>query len=59
LARQLPVKYLGDSQLCPAFPQADARGGGVGQDVSSDRLLGVGLEAAGTTGDKRVYVKHR
>lgn len=40
-----PVEYLGDPHLAAALPQADARGGGVGQDVAADRLLGVGLKS--------------
>lgn len=40
-----PVEYLGDPHLAAALPQADACGGGVGQDVAADRLLGVGLKS--------------
>ena len=42
----LPVIYFGDPCLPPAFPETDASGRGVGQDVSSYGLLGICLEAA-------------
>lgn len=40
-----PVKDLGDPHLSAALPQADAGGGGVGQDVAADRLLGIRLKS--------------
>lgn len=41
---QLPVKYFGNSHLSPPLPQADSCGGGVGQDVSTNWLLGISLK---------------
>jgi len=40
----LPVEYFGDSHLRAAFPQADPCGGGVGQDMPTDWLLGISLK---------------
>ena len=40
----IPVEDLGYSQLAPSFPQANSSSGGMGQDVSSNGLLGVSLE---------------
>lgn len=41
------VVDLGDPALPPALPQVDPGGGGVRQNVASDRLLRVRLQAAG------------
>lgn len=40
----IPVKDLGYSHLAPSFPQANAGGGGMGQDMSSNGLFGISLE---------------
>lgn len=46
-----PVEYFSDSHLSSSFPQADAGGGGVGQDVPPDGLLGISLKSKTGGGD--------
>lgn len=41
---QQPVKYFGNSHLCTPLPQADTGGGGVGQDMPTNGLLGISLK---------------
>lgn len=44
IPNNIPIKDLGYSHLAPSFPQANAGGGGVGQDVPSNGLFGISLE---------------
>lgn len=48
-----PVKYFCNSHLSAALPQTDPGGGGMSQDVSTNRLLGISLKPEMR---KRVYI---
>lgn len=42
--QRLPVKYFGNPHLSTSLPQTDSCGGGVGQDVPTNRLLRISLK---------------